>query len=151
MILILVIAELNQRYLLDIYIDGASRGNPGLAGIGIVIKKNSLEIAQLKEFVGTQSNNQVEYCALKNALRAALGADPEITIYSDSKLLVTQRNSQSRIRNKKLKILSREISNLERRFNSIRYKYVARNRNLLADRLANEAIDEYIKYLDRYS
>lgn len=132
--------------MLIINIDGASRGNPGLSGIGIVIVKENWKILEHKEFIGTKTNNQAEYIALKKAMQIAFGLDDKITILSDSLLLVNQRTNRYKLRNKQLKDIFREISNLERHFQTVIYKHVPRSRNRNADLLANQAIDEHIKY-----
>jgi ribonuclease HI len=140
--------------LLVINIDGASRGNPGLSGIGILIMKDNLKIDEHKEFIGEKTNNQTEYIALKKALQMASSINhdcAEITILSDSELVVNQRNKRYRVRNKQLKIILREITNLEKKFKNVIYRHIPREKNILADLLANQAIDEHIKYQKRYS
>jgi ribonuclease HI len=131
--------------LLTINIDGASRGNPGPSGIGIVLTKGNLKINEYREFVGYMTNNQAEYVALKKALKIASTLDDdEITILSDSEVLVKQRNSLYKVRSKQLKIIFREINNLEKYFRIVNYKHIPRQKNRYADLLANKAIDEYI-------
>ncbi|MFL6321911.1 MAG: ribonuclease HI family protein [Nitrososphaeraceae archaeon] len=132
------------KLLLTINIDGASRGNPGPSGIGVVIIKNNLIITEYNEFIGEKTNNQAEYVALKKALQIASIFDDEITVLSDSKLVVSQRNNRYRLRNKQLKIIFREISNLEKQFRAVIYKYIPRAKNQYADFLANRAIDEHL-------
>jgi len=129
--------------LLIVNIDGASRGNPGLAGIGVVIIKDNLRIAEYKEFIGKKTNNQAESTALKKALQIASAFDDEITVLSDSQLVVNQRNNKYKVRSKQLKIIYREISNLERHFKIVMYKHIPREKNEDADLLANRAIDEH--------
>ena len=124
-------------------IDGASRGNPGPAGIGIVFIKDNLRITEYKEFIGKKTNNQAEYAALKKALQVASTFDNELMVLSDSQLIVNQRNNMYKVRNKQLKIVFREISNLERRFKMVIYKHIPREKNEYADLLANQAIDEH--------
>ena len=131
--------------MLTIHIDGASRGNPGPSGIGVVIIKNKLIIAEYNEFIGKKTNNQAEYAALKKALQIASILDNEITVLSDSKLVVSQRKNKYRVRNKQIKIIFREISNLEKQFRTVIYRYVPRAKNHDADFLANRAIDEALK------
>jgi ribonuclease HI len=131
--------------LLEVNIDGASRGNPGLSAIGIMVKNNGTILMEHAEFLGIRTNNQAEYEALKRALEICNQLDKEITILSDSELLVNQRNSKYRLRNQQLKIISREISNLEKNFDKIEYKHISRERNNKADRLANKALNEYLK------
>jgi ribonuclease HI len=126
--------------LLTINIDGASRGNPGPSGVGIVLSNDDLKITEHNEYIGHKTNNQAEYAALKKALQIASGYDEELTVLSDSELVVNQRNNKYKVRNKGLKIICREISNLEKNFKTITYKYVPRERNVRADFLANQAI-----------
>lgn len=132
--------------LLTITIDGACRGNPGLSGIGIVITKDAGESLEYKEYIGKKTNNQAEYASLKKALQIASTIDVEVTILSDSKLIANRRNNYHKMRNKKLKIAFREVSNLENHFKRVIYKYIPRKKNIRADLLANQAIDEYLKY-----
>ncbi|HET7389723.1 MAG TPA: ribonuclease HI family protein [Nitrososphaeraceae archaeon] len=124
-------------------IDGASRGNPGPAGIGVVFIKDNLRITEYKEFIGKKTNNQAEYAALKKALQIASMFDNELMVLSDSQLIVNQRNNVYKVRNKQIKIIFREISNLERRFKMVIYKHIPREKNEYADLLANQAIDEH--------
>ena len=130
---------------MTISIDGASRGNPGPSGIGIVLIKNEMIISEYNEFIGEKTNNQAEYAALKKALQIATAFDNEITVLSDSKLVVSQRNNRYRVRNKQLKVVFREISNLEKEFHAVVYRHIPRAKNQYADFLANRAIDEALK------
>jgi len=126
-------------------IDGASRGNPGLSAIGIIIKNNEKILKEHSEFLGVRTNNQAEYEALIRALEICNTLDKEITIFSDSDLLVNQRNTKYKIRNQNLKMISRDISILEKNFEKVQYRRIPREKNNKADRLANIALDEYIK------
>lgn len=134
---------------MSIHIDGASRGNPGYSGIGIVITKNNNKIAEYKEFIGMKTNNQAEYIALKKALEIASSIDDQIAVLSDSELVINQRTNHYKIRNKQLKVLFREITNLEKNFRTVVYRHIPREINRDADLLANQAIDERIKYKNR--
>jgi ribonuclease HI len=129
--------------LLVVNIDGASRGNPGPAGIGVVFVRDNTRITEYKEFIGKKTNNQAEYAALKKALQIASTFDNELTVLSDSQLIVNQRTKLYKVRSKQLKIIFREISNLERRFKMVIYKHIPREKNKYADLLANQAIDEH--------
>jgi ribonuclease HI len=131
---------------LTINIDGASRGNPGPSGIGVVIIKNKLIIAKYNEFIGEKTNNQAEYAALKKALQIASIFDSEITVLSDSKLVVYQRKNRYKVRNKQIKTIFREISDLEKQFRAVIYRYIPRAKNRYADFLANQAIDDALKF-----
>ncbi len=131
---------------MHVFIDGASRGNPGLSGIGITFSKNQLIFSSYKEFIGHKTHTQSEYTALKRALQLSVIFDTELTIYSDSKSLITNRIERFKIRRKEIKLITREISNLEEKFQTILYRHILRKNNHVADHLANMAIDEYIKY-----
>ena len=92
---------------LIIYIDGAARGNPGPAGIGIVIAdENNNVIREYKEYLGKMTNNAAEYNALLKALQISsqLGGD-KLSIFCDSELVVNQIRGEYRIKNEKLKEL----------------------------------------------
>lgn len=134
--------------MLSVHIDGASRGNPGYSGIGIVIMRNNDKIGEYKEFIGMKTNNQAEYTALKKALEIASTIEDEITVLSDSELVINQRMRCYKVRNKQLKMIFREISNLEKYFKTVNYRHIPREINTYADSLANQAIDERIKYKD---
>jgi ribonuclease HI len=136
--------------LLTINIDGASRGNPGPSGIGVVISREGEKIAEYNEFIGNSTNNLAEYMALKKALKmASTLEDSEITILSDSELVVKQRNHYYKVRSKRLKVIFREISNLEKNFKWVRYRHIPRENNRAADLLANKSIDEYLLNIDK--
>ncbi|MGN6349233.1 MAG: ribonuclease HI family protein [Candidatus Nitrosocosmicus sp.] len=135
--------------LLEVNIDGASRGNPGLSAIGVIVKYNNKVLMEHSEFVGIRTNNQAEYEALRRALEICIKLDSELTIFSDSELLVNQRNVKYKIRNQHLKVISREIASLEKNFEKVEYKHIPREKNSKADRLANKALDAYIKNMSR--
>ena len=136
--------------MLTINIDGASRGNPGPSGIGVLISREGEKIAEYKEFIGNSTNNLAEYMALKKALKmASTIEDNEITILSDSELVVKQRNHYYKVRSKRLKVIFREISNLEKSFKWVHYRHIPRENNRAADLLANKSIDEYVLNIDK--
>ena len=130
--------------MLSVHIDGSSKGNPGPSGIGIVIFRNNFLLLNYGEFIGFHSNLLSEYLALKRALQFSLGIDTKIKIHTDSMTIVQQRKSKVRIRKKELKILFREINNLEKKFTEISYKYIPREKNTIADLVAKKAIDYHI-------
>lgn len=135
--------------LYEIYIDGSSRGNPGLSGIGIVGTKENKRLFSYNEFIGIKTNNQAEYFALKRALQISAYQTRNIRIISDSILLVNQRSKKYKIRNSELKNISMEIANLEKLFDTVDYRHVMRTENSRADFEANSAIDDYVKYQKR--
>jgi ribonuclease HI len=88
--------------------------------------------------------------ALKKALKmASTIEDNEITILSDSELVVKQRNHYYKVRSKRLKVIFREISNLEKSFKWVHYRHIPRENNRAADLLANKSIDEYVLNIDK--
>ena len=124
-------------------IDGGSRGNPGPAGYGVRIEQSDGTILELKEFLGSCTNNVAEYSGLLAALR--WGADHgvgELRIRSDSELLVKQMRGEYRVKNPGLLPLYDEARALMRKIGRVTFEHVRREFNTDADRLANEAMDE---------
>jgi ribonuclease HI len=132
------------KMLLNVHIDGASRGNPGLSAIGIIIKNDDKVVKEYGEFIGVRTNNQAEYEALRRALEICTDLDKEVNILSDSELLINQRNLKYRIRSQELKLLSREIASLEKNYDKITYKHIPRSKNSQADYMANKALDMHL-------
>jgi ribonuclease HI len=127
----------------DIYVDGASRGNPGEAGAGAAIKaKDGSVLKRLKKYLGTVTNNVAEYSALVMALGAArsLGVK-EVRIFADSELVVKQIKGEYRVKSEDLKPLYMEAMAIIRGFNRFEIRHIPREKNADADKLANEAID----------
>lgn len=126
------------------YIDGASHGNPGEAGVGIVMcDSDGKSIQTYKKYLGAATNNVAEYCALIIALQEAVKTRvKEVTIYSDSELLVRQVNKIYRVKDDKLKQLYSLFENLKDYFKSFSIEYIERGKNKEADKLAAQAIRE---------
>jgi|SRR3989344_7391329 len=133
-----------------IYTDGGSRGNPGKAGIGVVIcNEKEQEIKKYGEYLGDGlTNNEAEYRAVISALKKfkalfgkTLVESTEILIKSDSEFLVKQMNGEYKVLDEKIQKLFMEIWNLRMDFKMIKFKHIAREKNREADRLVNEALD----------
>ncbi len=126
-----------------IFTDGGSRGNPGISGCGVVLydeKKN--KIATDKKFCGIQTNNFAEYQGLIIGLELAIKNEvTDLMVYMDSKLIVEQMNGNYKVKNVGLKPLFEQAKNLSENFAGISYKHVRREKNKVADQLANEAMD----------
>jgi ribonuclease HI/probable phosphoglycerate mutase len=123
--------------------DGASRGNPGAAALGVMIKNPAGEIIlEVSRCLGRLTNNQAEYAAVIVALEEAhkLGAD-ELLLKADSELVVKQLSGQYRVKNAGLAPLYAKVKALEVKFKSVKYRYVPREHNREADALANRALD----------
>ena len=130
--------------LLTARTDGASKGNPGPAGIGFTIEKDGVVLEESCEYTGKTTNNIAEYTALVAAVKRMkeLGAT-DVIIYSDSELAVKQINGIYKVKNKGLKPLYSEVTKLLEEFDSFRVIHVPREENSTADRLANKAIKEH--------
>ncbi|SPM36222.1 bifunctional RNase H/acid phosphatase, partial [Mycobacterium rhizamassiliense] len=124
--------------------DGGSRGNPGPAGYGAVVrsKDDSAVLAESKQAIGRATNNVAEYRGLIAGLEdaARLGAS-EVEVYMDSKLVVEQMSGRWKVKHPDLAELHRQARALASGFEWIRYNWIPRARNSHADRLANEAMD----------
>lgn len=126
--------------------DGAARGNPGPAGIGVEIKApGGPVIERIARGIGVATNNVAEYTAAIEGLRRAaeLGAD-EVTLRSDSRLLIEQLAGRFRVKNPTLQRLHADATRALRAFRRARLEHVPRERNREADRLANQGVDEWL-------
>ncbi len=131
---------------LRIYTDGASRGNPGEAGIGVVIEdENGRKIKEIRRYIGKATNNQAEYMALLAALHAAreMGAE-DISVFADSELLVKQMKGEYRVKHPQLQPLFVQAKGLISGLKRFKISHIPREKNAPADALANEAIDKKI-------
>lgn len=129
--------------MLTVNIDGASRGNPGDAGIGIIAKEKNKVIIELSEYIGKATNNAAEYSALVRALEEILILGyKQAHIISDSELIVEQINGNYKVKDETLKILYYQAKALILKFDSFSIKHVKREQNKEADLLANKGIDE---------
>ena len=128
---------------ITLYVDGASRGNPGQAGIGVRIEANGQVLKELGEYIGKATNNTAEYRALIRGLQAAreLGATGA-EVNSDSELIVNQVNGSYRVKKASLLPLYLEVRKLAEGFSPFRIRHVPRAENRQADRLANEGIEK---------
>lgn len=123
---------------IQVFIDGAARGNPGPAGIGVHIQN----IKDVADYIGETTNNVAEYTALLRGLEELLLlGHKEAHFYSDSELLVKQINGEYRVKNEKLKPLFQHSKSLIKRLKKFSIKHVRREKNKEADRLANLGID----------
>ena len=126
---------------LEIYSDGASRGNPGVSAIGVVIKEKGKVVKEISQGIGEATNNVAEYTALIYALQESLvlKAD-QIKVHTDSELLFNQLKGTYKVKNEKLKLLYSQLQHLAKGFKKVEMKLVPREKNREADRLASQAI-----------
>lgn len=131
---------------LIVYTDGGARGNPGPAGIGVVICDGQDEnkiLGQYKKYIGQTTNNQAEYQAVVLALQKAKEMKAqEVEVRLDSELICSQLNMEFKIRNKDFQDSFIKIWNLRQNFKKTSFKHVPREQNRLADKLVNQAINE---------
>ena len=128
----------------EVYIDGASRGNPGESGIGVLVIRPDASREEIREYIGRGTNNEAEYKALIKAL-AYLVAErtPTVKIHTDSQLVASQMNGLWKVKDPKLRILHSEAKKLVSLIPTFEIEYIPRENNTEADALANEAIDRY--------
>lgn len=129
-----------RKYL--IYSDGASKGNPGDAGIGVVISDDEgTPVREIGEYIGTTTNNVAEYKALIRGLQECLdlGATA-VEISTDSELLARQISGVYKVKSDNLKPLYAEVMSILRRFESVKVSHVMREFNKRADELANQGV-----------
>jgi ribonuclease HI len=133
---------LESGYQLILYIDGASRGNPGRAGAGIWITDGEgKKISEVSRYLGHKTNNEAEYWALLLGLKEAkrLGGEA-LQIFTDSELVERQIKGVYRVKDLDLKTLHKIVIENLKRFSSFEIESIPREENKEADRLANQAI-----------
>ncbi|KAB3538626.1 ribonuclease HI family protein [Alkaliphilus pronyensis] len=126
-----------------IYTDGGSRGNPGEAGIGVLIQDSEGNILkEISQYIGKQTNNVAEYKALSRGLEAAIDMGlKDVTCFLDSELVVKQIKGEYRVKNEGLIPLYNMIIPLIKKFEAFEISHIRRENNKHADKLANEAMD----------
>ena len=129
--------------VLTLEFDGGSRGNPGPAGIGVVVRAaDGTPLVTLGRFIGRATNNVAEYRALITALQKAAELKArKVVIRGDSELIVRQMKGEYRVKNADLRELYDEAQDLIRQFDHATIDHNYRHKNALADRLANLAMD----------
>ena len=132
-----------QSYLVA-HIDGGARGNPGPAGYGVVLEdEKGRPVAELRKYLGRQTNNFAEYSGLLAALEYAVAHGySAIEVLSDSELLVKQIKGIYKVRNEGLRPLYERAQQYLRGMDHFAIRHVRREQNKEADRLANLAMDE---------
>jgi ribonuclease HI len=122
--------------------DGASKGNPGLSGAGMVIYKNGEEIWSSHKFIGCKTNNQAEYSALIFGLEGALTLGiTTLSVLGDSLLVINQVNGLYKVKSDFLLPLHKEVLALKTKFDFIEFNHVYRDNNKRADELSNLAFE----------
>jgi ribonuclease HI len=138
---------------IKVFTDGASKGNPGQAGIGIIIyDKNDFILESYKEFLGDATNNQAEYKALLKSLdliKKLMEGEAKfdsVEFYSDSELMVNQLNFDYAVKEPELALLSNKFHvKIKKLALNYTITHIEREKNKAADRLANLAIESKTK------
>jgi broad specificity phosphatase PhoE/ribonuclease HI len=123
--------------------DGGSRGNPGPAGYGaVVLSEDGTVLAERDAYLGVETNNVAEYSGLIAGLQAAqeVGAT-DVAVRMDSRLVVEQMNGAWQVKHERLRPLAAQANELRAAFDTVTFEWIPRERNVLADRLANRAMD----------
>ena len=134
---------MNANEVITLEFDGGSRGNPGPAGVGIVLRAaDGTSVSTLGRFIGRATNNVAEYRALITALEKAreIGAR-KIVIRGDSELIIRQMRGEYRVKHPDMKELYEEAQSLVAEFDAVKIEHNLRHKNELADKLANKAMD----------
>jgi ribonuclease HI len=133
-------------HTLQLYTDGASRGNPGEAGAGIaILDDQGKEIVATGKYLGKCTNNEAEYRALLYGLtKCAEFGSGRINVYLDSELIVKQIHGMYKVKHPGLKKLYDEAMQRVADFAAVQVAHVRREKNSRADELANQAIDKHL-------
>jgi probable phosphoglycerate mutase len=133
----------SRRFIVEA--DGGSRGNPGPAGYGALVRDaaSGRVLAERAASVGRATNNVAEYGGLVAGLQAALDLDPtaEVEVRMDSKLVVEQMSGRWQIKHPDMRQLAMQAQQIARQLGRVRYTWVPRAQNGAADALANSAMD----------
>lgn len=129
-----------------LWTDGAARGNPGPAGIGVVLEAPGGEVVErVSRGIGWATNNVAEYEAMIEGLRLARSRGAaRLVVHMDSTLVVQQMRGAFKVKSPKLRPRHALARTLAREFDQVRFEAVPRDRNAGADRLANEGIDRWL-------
>ena len=134
---------------LIVYTDGGSRGNPGEAAIGVVIRDEKGNVVkEYGEAIGIKTNNEAEYAAVISALKkikALFGKEKakktEVNFKMDSEFVMKQLNGEYKIEEERMQPLFIAVWNLKMDFARVTFSHVRREQNKEADRLVNMALD----------
>lgn len=128
---------------MQVFTDGGSRGNPGPAAYGFVIKKDGEIVDKGFGAIGTATNNVAEYTAVIEALKllSQKFKDESLDFFLDSQLVVSQLNGLYKIKNPAIRELVLKVKQLETDFKKISYTHIPREKNHEADTLVNLALD----------
>ncbi|TGK00671.1 ribonuclease HI family protein [Leptospira semungkisensis] len=127
---------------LEIYCDGASKGNPGPSSIGVAVYSQKEEVHSISRRISDGTNNTAEWAALEAGLRYCLeqGAE-EVVAYLDSELVVKQFRGEYKVKSPHLQEAKEKVKSVSSKFASFSIYHVPREKNKRADKLANLAFE----------
>lgn len=136
---------------LYVYVDGAARGNPGPAAIGVlVLTRHGKRVAAFGEAIGETTNNYAEYTALIHALRLLSVFEVDrLRLFTDSELMAMQVKGEYRVKEKTLRSPYAQVMSMLRRYKDWDIAHIPREKNAEADTLANRALNEQALPADR--
>jgi ribonuclease HI len=135
-----------HKHLWELYVDGASRHNPGPAGAGVYLTKDGVAVEQQGMYLGKKTNNQAEYLALLLGVYYAtrhMAGDDLLVIKADSELMVRQLNGIYAIKNQELAKIYKVVRTFLDELN-FKIVHIPREQNKIADKLANAGIDRKV-------
>lgn len=131
--------------MIEVFIDGGARGNPGPAAIGVVARRADKRLFVVNRVIGRATNNVAEYSALNAALDEITAHQTnkteEVKLYMDSELVVKQMKGEYRVKNKDLKPLYADAISKFNSISCISLSHIPRTKNSDADKLVNQALD----------
>lgn len=129
---------------LIIHTDGGARGNPGPAGIGVVIETDEGDLVEeYQGYIGETTNNQAEYQAVVKAFELLEKHNTEVLdFFLDSELVVKQLKGEYKVKNQDLASLFVKIHGAQQKYRAVTFTHVRRADNEHADSLVNKALDE---------
>jgi ribonuclease HI len=135
---------------ITIYFDGASRGNPGHAGVGAIVYRGGSVFGVLTKYIGQATNNVAEYTALWRVLlkiESVIQDKKEISLFvrCDSELVAKQLSGAYKVKHPELKKLAHTIKKMLSHYGSWAIEHIPREENRIADTLASSAIDNALK------
>lgn len=137
---------MSNNEVFDIYIDGASKNNPGPAGIGVIICRGEEVVKNVSRFLGEATNNIAEYSALICALEEAVSLGiKRVRINTDSQLVYRQIKREYKVKDRNIKVVFEKALMLLCRFDHFDIRHIPRAENEGADRLANIAVRKAIE------
>lgn len=136
--------------VITIYFDGASRGNPGHAGVGAIVYRGTSVFTVLTKYIGTATNNVAEYTAAKAALMKLEPVIDEkektaLLLRCDSELVAKQLSGTFKIKHARLRSLALTVHRMVSHYGSWSIEHIPREENKIADILASSAIDNALK------